>query len=75
MDTVVLRQHGDEVGFMLPDKLRQRLGYEAGEELTGVEVPDGLKLIRHDAELELQIRLAHEVLAEQAETLRELAKR
>lgn len=75
MDTVTLRQHGNEVGLMLPDELRHRLGYEAGEELTVVEVSDGLKLVRHDAELGLQIRLAHEVLLEQAETLRELAKR
>ena len=75
MDTVTLREQDHELSLTLPSGVRQRLGYKAGDELTLVEVEDGLKLVRHDAELELQLRLADEVLSEQAETLRELARR
>lgn len=75
MATVTLRADGDEVGLVLPEELRHRLGFKAGDELTLVEVEDGLKLIRHDAELASQLRLVDEVLDEQADTLRELARR
>ena len=75
MDTVVIRKQGNSVGVTLPAETRIRLGLEVGQELTLVEMADGLKLVKRNLKLERQMLLAREVLREQADALQELAKR
>lgn len=75
MGVVPLRRQGDQVGVTFPAETLARLGFEEGQQLTLVELADGLKLVRFDPVLERQLALAQEVLREEAETLRELAKR
>ncbi|MFT8769253.1 MAG: AbrB/MazE/SpoVT family DNA-binding domain-containing protein [Gluconobacter cerinus] len=50
-----------------------RLGLEVGQELTLVEMADGIKLVK--LKLERQMEMARETLREQADVLQELAKR
>ncbi|KXV42359.1 AbrB/MazE/SpoVT family DNA-binding domain-containing protein [Gluconobacter albidus] len=75
METVTLRKQGNSVGVTLPADTRIRLGLEIGQELTLVELADGIKLVKRNLKLERQMALAREVLREQADALQELAKR
>lgn len=75
METVVVRKQGNSVGITLPAETRIRLGLEVGQELTLVEMADGIKLVKRNLKLERQMQMARETLREQADVLQELAKR
>ena len=75
MATVTLRKQGNSIGVTFPAETRIRMGFEVGQDLTLVELADGVKLVKRNLVLEQQIQLAREVLREQADTLQELAKR
>ena len=63
------------MGVVFPAETRIRMGLEVGQELTLVELADGVKLVKRNLRLERQLALAREVLREQADALQELAKR
>ena len=75
METVVVRKQGNSIGIILPAETRIRLGLEVGQELTLVEMADGIKLVKRNLKLERQMQMARETLREQADVLQELAKR
>ncbi len=63
------------MGISIPTETRIRMGIEEGQELTLIELADGIKLVKRNLELERQMAAAREVLREEAEALRALAKR
>jgi len=73
--SVTIRKNGNSIGIALPAETRIRLGLEVGQELTLVELADGIKLVKRNLALERQMEAAREVLREQADVLQELAKR
>ena len=73
--SVTIRKTGNSIGIALPAETRIRLGLEVGQELTLVELSDGIKLVKRNLELERQMAAARDVLREQADVLQELAKR
>ena len=75
MATVTLRKQGSSIGVTFPAETRIRMGFEVGQDLTLVELADGVKLVKRNLVLERQMQLAREVLREQADTLQELANR
>ena len=75
MTTVTVRRQGNSVGVTFPAETRIRMGLEVGQDLTLVELADGIKLVKRNLVLERQMALAREVLHEQADALQELAKR
>ncbi|MFS8371586.1 AbrB/MazE/SpoVT family DNA-binding domain-containing protein [Acetobacter indonesiensis] len=75
METIVVRKQGNSIGITLPAETRIRLGLEVGQELTLVEMADGIKLVKRNLKLEHQMQMARETLREQADVLQELAKR
>lgn len=75
METVVVRKQGNSIGITLPAETRIRLGLEVGQELTLVEMADGIKLVKRNLKLERQMQMARETLREEADVLQELAKR
>jgi antitoxin component of MazEF toxin-antitoxin module len=75
MTTITLRKQGNSIGVTFPADTRIRMGFEVGQDLTLVELADGVKLVKRNLVLERQMQLAREVLREQADTLQELAKR
>ena len=75
MSSVVIRKQGNAVGVSIPSETRIRMGFEVGQELTLVELADGIKLVKRNLELERQMDAARAVLREQADALQELAKR
>jgi antitoxin component of MazEF toxin-antitoxin module len=72
---VVVRKQGNSVGIAIPAETRIRMGFDIGQELTLVELADGIKLVKRNLELERQLAAARDVLREQADALQELAKR
>ena len=75
MSKVTLRRQGNSVGVTFPADTRVRMGFEVGQDLTLVELADGVKLVKRNLVLERQMQLAREMLREQADALQELAKR
>jgi antitoxin component of MazEF toxin-antitoxin module len=75
MSVVTVRKQGNSVGIAFPAETRVRMGFEVGQDLTLVELADGVKLVKRNLKLERQLELAREVLREQADALQELAKR
>jgi len=75
MSKVTLRKQGNSVGVTFPADTRIRMGFEVGQDLTLVELADGVKLVKRNLVLERQMQLAREVLREQADALQELATR
>jgi antitoxin component of MazEF toxin-antitoxin module len=75
MSVVTVRKQGNSVGITFPAETRIRMGFEIGQDLTLVELADGVKLVKRNLKLERQLELAREVLREQADALQELAKR
>jgi antitoxin component of MazEF toxin-antitoxin module len=75
MGTVTVRKQGNSIGIALPIETRIRMGLEVGQELTLIELADGIKLVKRNLMLERQLNLARDVLREQADALRELANR
>lgn len=73
MAYVTLRKQGDSVGITFPAETRTRLGFEVGQDLTIIEVEDGVKLVRRSSELEHQLSVAHEMLSKHAGVLQGLA--
>jgi antitoxin component of MazEF toxin-antitoxin module len=75
MSVVTVRKQGNSVGITFPAETRIRMGFEVGQDLTLVELADGVKLVKRNLKLERQLELARAVLREQADALQELAKR
>ncbi len=75
MNAITVRKQGNSLGVTFPAETRIRMGFEAGQELTLVELADGVKLVKRNLKLERQMELARDVLREQADALQELAKR
>jgi len=75
MNSVTIRKQGNSLGVSFPAETRIRMGFEVGQELTLIELADGIKLVKRNLALERQLTLAREVLREQADALQELAKR
>ena len=75
MTTVKLRKQGNSIGITFPSETRIRMGFDVGQDLTLVELADGVKLVKRNLGLERQMQLAREVLREHADALQELAKR
>ena len=71
---VTVQQHGDAVGIELPQDIRTRMDLKVGQQLTLIELHDGLKLVRHSTVLERQLHVARKVLEEQADVLQALAE-
>jgi len=62
------------VGIALPKEMLERLHVNEGDIVFALETPDGYLLTASDLEVERQLAIAREVMAEYRETLRVLAK-
>jgi putative addiction module antidote len=61
-------------GITLPKKMLERLHINEGDAVFVLETPDGYLLTGADPDVERQLGIAREVMAEYRETLRILAK-
>jgi putative addiction module antidote len=64
---------GDSAGIVLPKELLARMRLDVGDELYALEAPEGIKLVRYDAEFARQMDVAEEVMQKERNLLRKLA--
>ena len=64
---------GDSAGIVLPKELLARMHLAVGDELGALEAPEGIKLVRYDAEFARQMGVAEEVMQKERNLLRKLA--
>lgn len=74
MAVLKLTSIGDSTGVVIPREMLDRLKVEEGDTLLAVETKGGYLIVHNDPEVERQLRLGQEIMAEYRETLRELAK-
>ena len=65
---------GNSAGIILPKELLARLRLEKGDELFALETPDGIKLTTYDPELAAQMEVAENIMRQDRNVLRKLAK-
>jgi putative addiction module antidote len=61
-------------GIVLPKEILTKLRVEKGDSLFLTEAPGGIKITPYDPDFERQMALAHRVMSEDRDVLRELAK-
>jgi putative addiction module antidote len=67
---------GNSEGFILPREARDRLGVRKGDTVYLTEAPDNsYRLTAHDPNFAVQMAAFEEVMREDRDVLRELAKR
>jgi putative addiction module antidote len=74
MTALKLRRIGNSVGVVLPKEALARLRAGAGDTVHVTEVPGGIMLTTYDPEFEAQMAVAREIMKEDRDILRELAK-
>lgn len=65
---------GSSVGVILPKEAQQQLGVKKGDTLHLTEAPGGYRITPYDPEFEEQMKLAEEIMREDRDILRALAK-
>ncbi|MBF0187084.1 MAG: AbrB/MazE/SpoVT family DNA-binding domain-containing protein [Magnetococcales bacterium] len=74
MTTLRLTSIGNSTGVVLPKELLAKLRVEKGDTLYVVETPDGIQLTPYDPEFAKQMELAEELMRDERDVLRKLAK-
>lgn len=74
MDTLKLTTIGTSTGAVIPKEMLARLKVKKGDKLFVVETPSGYLLTPYDPDVEKQLELGREFMAEYRETFRALAK-
>jgi hypothetical protein len=65
---------GDFLVAVLPDESKNRLNVAKADFVSAVETDEDLLMVRYDAEVEEQVRLGLDFMAEHREIFRALAK-
>ena len=69
-----LERVGNSLAVVLPDEVQNRLNVAKADFVSAVETGGRLLIIPYDAEIEEQVRLGLEFMAEHREIFRALAK-
>ena len=72
--TLKLTTIGNSVGLVLPRELLVKLRVEKGDNVYVLETPGGIELTPFDPELSAQMEIAEDVMKENRDVLRKLAK-
>jgi putative addiction module antidote len=74
MTTLRLTTIGNSTGVVLPKELLAKLRVEKGDSLYVVETPEGIQLTPYDPDFAKQMDIAEEIMHEDRDVLRRLAK-
>lgn len=74
MTALKLSRIGNSVGVVLPKDVLARLRVREGDRLYLTEGPDGYRITPFDPELARQMEVAEQVMRENRDVLRQLAK-
>ena len=65
---------GNSAGILLPRELLSKRGLGEGDVLKVTETENGIELTHHDPEFDAQMELAEDIMRENFDLLRKLAK-
>ena len=71
---VSVRQMGGSVGTTLPREMAEKFQLEPGDRLFAIDTDEGILLTPYDPEFARQMALAEEIMHDDREVLRALAK-
>ena len=74
MTKLKIRSVGNSFGVILPAELLEKLRCGEGDELFVTDSPNGVELSPYTPELEKQLDIAEEIMRENRDVLRRLAK-
>ena len=74
MTTLRITTVGNSTGVVLPKEILQRLHVDKGDTLYVVETPNGVELTPYNAEFAAQMDAAEQVMREDRDVLKKLAK-
>jgi len=74
MTKLKIRPVGNSLGVILPNEILEKLHCGEGDELFVTEGENGIELSPYNPELARQLELAEEVMRENRDVLRRLAK-
>ena len=74
MHHLKLRAVGTSTGVVIPKEMLARLKLRQGDELYAVETADGYLLTPYDPEFDRQLKLAEDIMREDRDVLKALAK-
>jgi putative addiction module antidote len=69
-----VRKFGNSAGVILPKELLTRLRIGEGDTLYATEAPDGIRLTAADPSFETKLALAEQIMRDDRDILRVLAK-
>ena len=72
--TLKITRIGNSAGVILPKEVLARLRVGPGDALHLTEAPDGVRLTAHDPHFAATMEIAEEIMREDRNILRELAK-
>lgn len=72
--TLKITRIGNSAGIVLPKEVLARLRVGPGDALHLTEAPDGVRLTAHDPDFAATMELAEEIMREDRNILRELAR-
>ncbi len=74
IEALTIRAIGNSSGVLLPKELLELLNVKQGDKLFVTRTPDGVVLKPYDEDFAEQMTLAREIMREDRNILRELAK-
>ena len=72
--TLKLTTVGNSVGLIIPKEMLEKLRVGKGDVLYAVETAQGIELTPYNPEFAAQMEIAEQVMREQRDVLRQLAK-
>ena len=74
MTTLKITSVGNSAAVLLPKELLAKLGVDTGEFLQAIETENGIELTAYDPTFDAQMKVAEEIMHENRDLLRRLAK-
>ena len=74
MSTALITEIGNALGIVLPPEVLEKLNVASGDQLCFIDTPNGVELTSLTANQAEQLKTARQVIAENRESLEELAK-
>lgn len=72
--TLQIRPNGNSNSILLPKEMMVKLGVGPDDKLFATETPDGMLITKYDIEFERDMKIAEDIMRENYDVLRMLAK-
>ena len=74
MATLTIKSVGNSAGVLLPKEILTKLRVDKGDVLHVIETANGIELTPYDRDFDAQMEVAEDIMRENVDLLRKLAK-